>query len=549
MKLISGLKWVPGYVRFMLLITFAYLSVEIPFSVYLNLFMSGSTTPAATARVEEFGRLMTGIAVAVAALGYLLPKFSYSRKSFGGQIVSGGVVAAVSIGLTYGALRAYAEVSASLATNEQMQSAYIGMITRQKLATSGIGDLKPLNDNPSWRAFVATAPMAADTAKFAASMSASIQDLALEEADRSLGGSSAFREKFFGGAFDTVRQSYNDYAEGSNAFNKKMASIGKDGDREWAEYMDSLHKEFPNGIPLRGWSTAQVRGRVMERLPVSSNWNIVDKSGFMAAYWKTASAEIRKAYADKINAVLGGEGFIEPGQSFDGFLANPTIQKKLRDELARKFGFSFAPGIISPTMSAAAFEATVFQPARLSVRQDFVKMTSDPSTFDQAVAAAKGRDAYQAATLPSLAILLSLAGAALHIFKFSAYLFQAYGFARGDLSNAYGVRRFAFGGGVLASTIAIALLWGNPVTSSDGYRSIGQDGVYAMVLDKAIAVQPGMQALGGLLQNTGIWGFVSSDLPSPRPYQTSIARGSTAPISQAANAGAEMPIPTPRPEV
>ncbi len=549
MKLISGLKYVPGYVRFMLVLTFAYLSVEIPFSVYLNLFMSGSATPAETHSVEEFGRMMTGIAVAIAILGYLLPKFEYERRVFRNQVLTGGLVAAIAIGVTYGALKAYAEISADLASNEAMRNAYVGVLTRQKLATAGIGDLVPHNDNAAWRALVATAPMATDTTKFAKIAETSFEKLAIEEADRSIGLVTVFRTGFFGQNFNAVREAYNEYVDGSNEYQAKMKSIRKDGEAEWADYMAQLHKQFPNGIPLRGWDTAEVRSRVMARLPsIGSNWNIVDKGTFMVAYAQKATVDIRKAYAEKVNSVLGGEGFIEPGQSFERFLANPVVQDKLRAEISRNLGLEFGPGIISPAMSDAAFESIIFKPAVASIRKDFVKMASDPTVFDKSIAAAKGRNAYQAATLPALAILLSLAGAAMHIFKFSSYLFQATGFLRGNLSNAYGNRRYAFGGAVLTSVVATALLWCNPVTKTEGFRSINQDGVYALVLEKAIAIQPGMQVLGAALKNTRLWDAVSTNLPAPRPFKTNVVAQSVVNLAANVDRG-EVPMPTPRPDV
>lgn len=549
MKLISGIKWVPGYIRFMIVVTFAYLSVEIPFSVYLNMFMSGVSTAAEMQSVEEFGRMMTGIAVAIAVLGWLLPKFEYQRRSFRNQVIVGGFAALAAVGVTYGALKAYADISADFASNEDMRSAYVGVITRQKLATFGIGDLTPLNDNASWRALVATAPMSANTALIAKSLSTSIENLALEEADRSIGSMAEFRKAFFGMNFNRVRDSYNEYADGSNEYFKRMKSVNKDGDVEWTDYINGLHKQYPDGIPLRGWTTASIRNQVIARLPgISSNWNIVDKNGFMVAYIQKASGEIRKAYADKVNSVLGGQGFIEPGQSFDAFLSNPVIQGKLRDEITRKLGFKFGPGIISPSMSDAAFQSIIFNSAVTSIRNDFVKMASDATTFDGAVAGAKGRSAYQAATLPSLAILLSLAGAALHIFKLSSYLFQAFGFMCGNLTNAYSKRKYGFGSAVLASVIATALLWGNPVTTTNAFRSISQTGIYAVVLEQAIAVQPGMEVLGNVLKNTRIWDVVSTNLPAPRPFTSRVAN--RAPANLAAEAApSRMPVPAPRPDV
>jgi hypothetical protein len=548
-KLISDIKWIPGYIRFMIVVTFAYLSVEIPFSVYLNMFMSGSSTAAEMQSVEEFGRMMTGIAVAIAVLGQLLPKFKYQGRSFRNQVLTGGFAAIAAVGVTYGSLKAYAEISADLASNEDMRSAYVGVITRQKLATFGIGDLTPQNDNAAWRALVATAPMAANTTLFANSLSTSIESLALEEADRSIGTMSDFRKAFFGMNFNRVRESYNQYADGSDEYVKRTKSIYKDGEAEWTDYINGLNKKYPEGIPLRGWTTASIRNEVIARLPgISSNWNIIDKSGFMIAYTQKASAEIRRGYADKVNSVLGGDGFIEPAQSFDAFLANPVIQSRLRDEITHTLGFKFGPGTISPSMSDAAFQSIIFNPAVASIRNDFVKMASDATTFDGAVAGAKGRSAYQAATLPSLAILLSLAGAALHIFKLSSYLFQAFGFMRGHMTNAYSKRKYGFGGMVLASVTAMALLWGNPVTTTDAFRSISQTGVYAVVLEKAIAVQPGMQVLGNILRNTRIWDAVSTGLPAPRPFTSRIAN--KAPANLAAEAvSSKMPIPTPRPEV
>lgn len=546
-------KWlnrIPGYVKLMIVITASYLSVEIPFSVYLNFFMSGASTTEEMHKVEHFGRLMSGIAVAIAVLGLYLPRFRYEQRSFRYQLWVGSVATAVSIAVTYSGLNMYAEASADAATHSDMRRAYIGMLARTQLARAGAGELRPDNSDPAWRALVSTAAVVTDPGKVISSTGTTLNDLAASEAKDLIGTPAEMRKSFFGENFEEMRRAYDEYSEGSKTRSTKMADIYKDGDKEWAEYMDGLHKQFPDGIPLRGWDTAGVRRKVMDRLPVSSNWNIVDKSGFMVAYVQTAQKEIDKTYRDKLSLAFGSDVYIQPGLSFDGFLATTAIQQRLRDELRRSMGLSVGDGVIYPSMSDNAFMTTVYRPAITDTTKDFLAMASDDASFENYKVAVKGRAAYQAATLPGMAIILSLAGAALHIFKLSAYLLQAYGYMRGNLSSALGTRRFYFGGGVLTTALVASLLWGNSVTSTETFRSISNNGVYASVLEKAIAVQPAFTVLSGVLQTTGIWSVVSRDLPMARPIATAVAatKASKGPVEEADLEGG-VPFPIPRPKV
>jgi hypothetical protein len=538
----------------MIILTGLYLTVEVPFAAYLLEITSGQSSIADIQHVEEFGRVLTGIAVFIAVLGWMVPRFAYSRASVKQVVLTSVMTGAITVFGTFHLLNFYGTLSAEMASDDELRSAYIGMLARRVVAENGVGDLRPSENDVAWRAFIATTASTSNIPNLLAATGSSVNQLLVDETVRTVGNSDQMRDRFFGASFDKVRASYNNYVDGSNAYSSAMRNVEKDGSREWDKYITELRDRYPGGIPRRGWTTASIRGKVMQKLPVSSEWDIVDRNGFMVAYRKVAVKEVKLAYANKITSLLGSDAFLEPGLSFDAFLADNDVQNIVRKNLKRDLGIDVGNAVITPKMSAASFDVAVYRPyaSKVATELSGVAVGNDAPLSGAQLDLAK--KAYQAATLPAMALLLSLAGAALHVFKFTSYLAQAYGFMRGSLRLSHGSFKFVTGTVVLLCGVTTMLIMGDRVTPTATYRTISNNDIYSTVVRKAVSIQPSFDTFSTVLATTGLWSYVSTALPEPKPFVISVSNEATASISPVDDKAdietgmTNIPIPTPRPE-
>ncbi len=549
------MRKIPFHVLVMIVVTGLYLSAEVPFAVYLLHIMGGQSSPEDIHTVERFGRVLTGVAVFIAVLGgWLVPHFVIYRPRFIKMTFLTVVTGALTIGAVFEALNFYGSVSADFASVQSLRNAYVGTLARGAVAERGIGDLQPRTGDNAWNAFVATAAATSDVPSLLKATGLSTNELVSSEAIKAVGTANALRDRLFGDNFNDIRRVYNQYVDGSNAYTEAMRNVERDGAREWNAYMTDLHNRFPQGIPLRGWTTASIRNKVIARLPeISPDWNIVDRNGFMAAYRHQAEKEIRQRYVNKVQDVMGSGRFLRPGLSFSSFLSDANVQNQVRETVRLNLGIDVGNTVITPDMSPAAFEAVVYQP---SLKHAYQKMmgiaaTNQPIVGDDLNVA---KDAYKAATLPATALLLSLAGAALHVFKVSSYIAQAFGFMTGSIPLMFGRRRFAVGGSVLAAGLIAMLMIGDDVTRTTAYKQVSNDSVYALVVKNAVAIQPSFERFASTLSTTGVWSLISSDLPAPVPYKIAVAQKfpaidvtTTAAISS--DIPANVPLPVTRPDV
>ena len=333
------IRRIPAHVLFMLVLTALYLSVEVPFTVYLNLFMSGAASAEAMQSVEKFGRILTGTAVALAIIGLVVPRYVNERTPF-----ALGAAAALAYGLiavtgVYFGLDFYAQTTTDRASPQDMQQAYKSVLARSYIAHNGIAGVKPDNSNPAWRSMLATVAVAVDHSKFQAEAAQDFAQIAEAEAARQIGSQSQFRGHFFAQAMAPVRSAYETYAKGSQEFGKRIASVNDEGEREWRSYVDELRSRFPNGLPQQGYAVGEIRRNVQTRLPVADDWSITDKRSFMATYRQVAVRQIKTAYIDRMQFALGGDAYLKPGLSFGQFAAQPVIQNRIREQIERDYGF------------------------------------------------------------------------------------------------------------------------------------------------------------------------------------------------------------------
>lgn len=475
----------------MLAITATYLCVEIPFSLHL-MQIAYNGAQADVSQAEKFGRVLTGLAVGIFLLGWaLLPTYAEDRtptgEAFGAIVVS----FIVSVLICYFGLYGFAQWRAGSASDAELRRSYVGLLVQRDIAASGIGSIRPDSSNPAWRAFASTIAASLDMPQVIKGQG-NVSELIEREAFRQIGAADDFRKRYFDRITPQIAASYRDYANGSTNYLKARQSIESDGAREWNGYIDDLRQRYPQGVPTVGWTAAAIRNKVRERLPVASDWPILDRSGFMAAYRATAARQIEQRYRSQAQG-------LPAGMSAAQFWKTAKVQTGLEDQTERAFGIKTSAAI-TPDMSDRAFQAAIYNPVLAKTRAELAGLatgTGNLSGGDRNTL----EDAFLAATLPASALLFSLAGAALHVFKFSGYLAALIGFGR---------FRFYVAGTVLVGGIAAMLTTGDRITSTKTFRELAASGIMPTLIKSAVSIQPAFAQIASGFEAVGLWSAVKS---------------------------------------
>lgn len=477
----------------MLVITTGYLCVEIPFAVHLIEVVSAGND-VAISETEKFGRMLTGIAVFIALLGTaIIPEVRNDKLSFGQAAIPVTIIFVVTMALCYFGLWGYGQWTAKGATDAELRQSYKGLIAQRDITATGIGDIQPNSDDPAWRAFVSTVAASLDMTAVAEARG-SVLELAARETSRQIGPAKEFRARYFEEIEAAVFLRYEEYAEGSNAYLKAMSSINEEGAAEWNRYLADLRERYPEGIPTVGWTAAGIRNQVKKRLPVSSEWPILNRSGFMAAYRRVAIKEIEERYRSQSSG-------LQAGLSLGQFWKSSQVQAQVRQQTARNLGIEVR-GLIIPAMSDRAFQKTIYGPVFEKTKGQIAGLV----VGEEALSVEDREhleDAYLVAHLPASALLFSLAGAALHVFKSAGYAAALVGLSR---------VRFLIAGFVLFGGVAAMIAGGNSITGSATYKRFEANTAMGTVIGAAISIQPAFETLAAGFERVGLWKLGSMPL-------------------------------------
>lgn len=528
---------IPAYLPLMTAITGVYLTVEVPFAAHLLDVLGGSPTTDDIHSIEKFGRVLTGCAVAIALMGWVfarghakrvawsaLPLYNQLRtkqprfaKTAVGAVLAGGLA----VGVTYVALDRIAAAIGDYSTGEARRAAFQSVLAKSAIASGRIADpsLKTIDaaSVPAWKAFVSVAPSFDVKGGLLALAGVEPERLRQDEADRRLGTWKEFRTVFLGKGLDPARQAWEKYKAGSKRYFDARERIETRINSDWEEYWGQLRQQgYDRRIPS-AYVAQQIRDNVRRRgIPVAASWHPHDRSGFEAAHRRSLLEPVEAEYRRGFEEFLGKGAIIQPGlKSFTGFLSQPPVQRKIRDDA----GLPAGQVLILPMMSDKNFKEAVYEPKRAAILTELGDMYEAPphqfsagGRYDE-----EGRQAAQMASIPALALTLSLAGALLHICKVSGFVGQMIG--HGANVPALKTTKAKWGMGIAVAGImaGVMILSGNAVTSSDGYAKLAADGGLATpILTGSIAMQPKFQPLGHALGKVGGWQFVSGRVPAPR---------------------------------
>ncbi|MTH95021.1 hypothetical protein [Roseibium sp. RKSG952] len=515
----------------MLAFTGAYLFVEIPFSVYLVNVLGGMPSNEDIADVEFFGRILTAIAVVIAWVGMrVFPKYQYDFEFL--SALRHATISGVLVGLfSFYALDLIADNLDSVTSLDMKREAYLVSIPRQTL-----------HDTPSFSEISETPEFSAMKSLLASFVSADhiLSAIGRDNASTSidfasvlLGGEREFREQTLGAMGEFLNEAYAGYVEVNSAAKNELAKgLGKASEEYRSMVKDVKERMWRDNygykLPSRGsrYEMGVIKA-VKRELPVYDNWHPRDQRGFVQAYLEKYYEEVLSQagheFAGNASFFLGDVFPVD--LSRDQFARLKSVQDhfrvKLLERLDRIEGNVPDMMLILPTMSDAAFKSTVYDPIHeaISGRRQYAPQVA---AYEFQFFAGDMKPYVQASWIPVMAIILSVSGAALHIFKFSGYAWTA---VRGQ-SHRRG--RYVFASFVLVGAFAAMALPGNEVTRSAAFKDMkSKSPVIGTFAEGLISIQPGFRIVGEVMSFNPVWGYVRSTLPDRRePYR--FASGSSA---------------------
>ncbi|WP_024587614.1 hypothetical protein [Aliihoeflea sp. 2WW] len=505
------LKRIPPFVPLMALITFVYLTLEVPFSVHLVQVLGNNPTQDEIDHIERCGRVLTGLAVSIWIMGIWIFPVAYKR---GQPLLTSAIFAAAIATIvtysTYRSLDVFAEYIADHSTAEVRHEAFKANLAKGYFAAHGKGDLVPSNEN-DWNAFISVAAVLSSPGSFVSVAGANVEDKASLEAARFLGTPQHFRARVFEPIFGGVRTAFDSYEEASMARSSRLSGAGQEADRHWNTYRDRLRRQ--NLAHVTSWSgagAARVRRQVQASgVPVRDNWHPNDERGFKRAASEELRRQVEERYRNGVNNSAGG--YIEPGLRFESFLKHSVIQKRIREDI----GLPVSGSPILPEISDGDFVSIVYEPRAASLSKEladaFNSSSGEFSNYGRYEVF--GVAAMKATRLPAMAILLSIAGAALHIFKFVSYLSWMYGLSR-SLAHKK-MLSLRYGSSLALTTCAFGYMFlaGNAITGTSAFAELRARGFYSSVLEGAISIQPKFTFLGNAL-SFGAWQLMVAHLPA-----------------------------------
>lgn len=382
-------------------LTAIYLTIEIPFGALL-LDTVSSADADAIARLEKFGRLIAGTAVALAVLPFLL-------RSGRVKAVPAAIISIAIIGIAFFGQRSLVDGIADNSDGQVRSRAVRALTVREAAQPQSAAD----------RALVALSPLAAFVRPEAVREAGGIDDLTFRRARSILGDEVSFRSGAYSEAADAAHAMFSAYRASDRALARAAAGARDNSAAAWRKWFDWLNSHTW-GLAARDGirSPEDVRnyGRMVRQqgVPVPEGWYPLDEATFRAA--------AERVYLDGVAKQAKNSPFsgVRPGISdFATFVREPAIQKKLRASAG-----PVAVALTGSDATPASFRETAWKPAIAAMHNRIMDETvAVPARFaDGGDLAETGRTAVRSIAVPPIALALSIAGLALHLFKFANYL-------------------------------------------------------------------------------------------------------------------------------
>ncbi len=473
----------PPYLVAITVLTGIYLSFELGFNARLLDVAGGLATPDEVSSIEHWGRYISGIALALAVWGLIMPRATHNRWRFGRWVIVLAVSAAVSISFAYNGEKALIDSLVDKSDGSQRQIAaeltlFSHAILEHDLGVDGIALSPNELAKPEGKSFIALFPVLAfSTNDLNSKAAAALRQVIARNIGKAIGTPREFYNKTYIPSVQKLRDIFNDqYRTGANKLHDALNGIPATQTRAWDDYVGELGRNRlnPGNVPQRFYG--QVRDKVRQQgVPVPDNWWPGDRATFNAAIRDKIEREARQNYHGAIEQKFGVGADLPDDLQWEAFIAYPLIQKSWKDDLNRQLN-SLSQGSEQPwklpddtqltsNMNLDAYSKAVYDPLVDHMVDGVIDRYQAPvSSFEnRGQNETFGKNAMEALLVPPIALGFSLFGALVHITKFSTY----------SLRFSPRLRRIKFlmaiVGGIVACFAVAAYYSPNEVTSSRAY--------------------------------------------------------------------------------
>ena len=415
----SGRK--PPYLIALVGITLAYLLLECAFNARLLDVAGGQADSHAIEKVEFWGRIISGLAVALALCGtFVLPWLHHRKASWKKYIEMSTLIALPVIACVFHAEKLLIDTLVQHSSPYERRVATLvslasHQLRRGEVELQGIDISPEILASPAGKTFVALfSPFVAHLPNGDAIILRNLDSLVRQSVTQLMGAP----DQLFSGAFGSSLKSWGEvYKKYVHEVIIPYRAIPDEAEKAWQNFVDELKQRKTTPAKIPQWKHHDVGYSVREKgIPVPYDWKPSDKATFIQAFQKEAKKQLAAA-VNKANprmAQLPLEGF----NDFETFLQHPVVQRQWREALQ-------APesAVLRNGMSARDFERQTYIPwyEHLVTEQKKALLAASAEFDSGGKHEALGKEAMRGLIVPPLALLFSLLGIIVHVCKTGLY--------------------------------------------------------------------------------------------------------------------------------
>ncbi len=462
------------YFVILLFITICYLLLECAFNATLLDIAGADVNIESVHAIEFWGRIISGIAVALAFCGTFLFSFLHKRNAALFHYIAYGIIAfAYLISLTYYGQKKLIDSLVENSTAEQRRIATLVTIASEqlksgKLLIEGFDLSEDTRETPSTKTFIASfASIVSFLPNAEEIIRRDLDNILLMNTVNTLGTVDAVYHGVYQQSLKRLEEHFKKYGQGITNLRKVLQNANNEAEQKWQEYLDTLKKNGMRSFSsLRARHKQEIRKNLQkEGLNLPANWEPSDKRTFIYTFIKQYEAEALQKAESEIKQQLPNQETLPLNlNTFEKFIAHETIQKFWKEELAFPLKTE-----LKLYKNIEDFQTKIYTPLITHITQEKKEMLlSKADSFGEGQEYEEiGNKAFEASIISPIAIGFSILGVIIHLCKASFYSFRLL-FRKKSIAILSNLILFSL-------LLAFPMLFPTPITSSEVYESMEEN--------------------------------------------------------------------------